>query len=435
MSLRTFAEHRPYTEAANRPLAKVGRFSAPLFRQSLMPTPGQPLSVLERAVEIYVTTPHGKFEVTNWRPENTVVEVCYLNRIPPSAVSLYVETGGELNLTTNLLSPIVDLVPLGSNLVIRPDRNINYHEIIPSVVITDVKAGDVSEYFFPNDGASQLLKGLSASECQKYVLQRVAAAVDEFGGDLNGPPVVVGVSGGGDSNILVGALLAAGVTNIRPVMMLGIPDWDKGRNRAEEICASHGVPLRIVESDEVGRLLGAKEGINWVASFEENYPDVDLEMLGTLAVRLVLSSIAREVGAKVIVTGLNLEDLLGEALMCVLEGQRPLPFPRRKVGDVEIFYPLFRCPKKIIDGCFPKFSLANYEDRFPSRLRGRAIAYYLAQSMNSLVPGIEFDLLEGLRGISGSEWESMHDDPDLGFTVLRPISSEAKRRWLSFLGH
>ena len=386
-------------------------------------------------VEICVATPHGRFEITNWRPDNTIAELCQLNKIPPSAVSLYVETDGQLHLTTNLLAPVSGLVPEGSNLVIRPDRNINYHEIIPSTVLTDVQDGDVSEYYFPRDSESHVLKGLSSKECQEYVYSRVAEAVAEFGEDLAVGPIVVGVSGGGDSNILVGALLAAGITNIQPVMMMGIPDWDKGRDRAEDICASHGVPIRIMESDEVGRLLGAKPGLNWVGSFEATYPDVDLEMLGTLAVRLVLSAVAKELGSKVVITGLNLEDLLGEALMCVLEGQRPLPYPRRKVGEVEIFYPLYKCPKKIIDGCFPKYSLANYEDRFPSRLRGRAIAYYLAQSMNGLVPGIEFDLLEGLRSISGTGWDSMHEDPDLGFTVLRQIGPDAKKRWLSFLGH
>lgn len=346
-------------------------------------------------MHICVTTPHGRFEITNWAPENTVLEVCQLNRIPPSAISLYVERDGELQLVTNLLAPVSAVVPPGANLVIRPDRNINYHEIIPETIVTDLSADDVSEYFFPNDSHSHLLKGLTSEECRQYVYDRVAAAVEEHGAGLHDGPVVVGVSGGGDSNILVGALLAAGVTNIRPVMMMGIPDWDKGRERAEEICASHGVHLRVVESDEVGRLIGAAPGRNWVQAFEQTYPDVDLEMLGTLGVRLALTAIARECGSKIVVTGLNLEDLLGEALMCVLEGQTPLPYPRRRVGDVEIFYPLYKCPKKIIDGCFPKYSLANYEDRFPSHMRGRALAYYLAQSMNGLIPGIEFDLLDG----------------------------------------
>ncbi|MDR6935339.1 hypothetical protein [Luteibacter sp. 3190] len=384
-------------------------------------------------MSIFVITPHGRFEVTNWKAENTILEVCQLNRIPANAISLYIEQAGSRRLVTNLLSTVDELVPPDANLTIRPDRNIDYHEIIPETIITDVGADDVSEYFFSNNNRSYLLSGLTSEECRDYVNASVNAVIDAHGSDIRAAHVVVGISGGGDSNALLGALVAAGVKNIYPVMMMGIPDWDRGKHRAEAICAAHNIPLRVVESGDVGRLLGVAEGRNWVQAFEETYPDVDFEMLGTLAVRLVLAAVAKEQGATTVITGTNLEDLLGEALMCILEGQPPLPYPRRKIGDIDIFYPLYTCPKKIIDGCFPKYSLENYEDRFPSRLRGRALAYYLAQSMNALIPGIEFDLLEGLRKLSRN-WDSSHFDSDLGFTVLRSISKESKDRWNAFLG-
>lgn len=384
-------------------------------------------------MHISVITPHGRFHVNNWNEDNTILEICQLNRIPANAVSLYIEQDGSRRLVTNLLTQVRDLVPPDADLTIRPDRNINYHEIIPETIITDVEPDDVSEYLFPNNNRSCLLSGLSSQECRDYVNSRVSSVIKNYGNDISDKPVVVGISGGGDSNALLGALVAAGVENLYPVMMMGIPDWDRGRHRAEAICAAHNIPLHVVESEQVGRLLGVAQGRNWVQAFEETYPDVDFEMLGTLAVRLVLGAVAKEQGSEIVITGTNLEDLLSEAFMCILEGQPPLPFPRRKVGNIDIFYPLYTCPKKIIDGCFPKYSLENYEDRFPSRLRGRALAYYLAQSMNTLVPGIEFDLLEGLRKMSRN-WDSAHDDPDLGFTVLRDISKESKDRWQAFLG-
>ena len=382
-------------------------------------------------------TPHGQFPITNWAPENTLLEICQLNRIPPSAISFYSEEGGELELVTDLLSQVGDLLPSTKKLVIRPDRNINYHEIIPTSIVSDLSADDVSEYFLPSNGNTHLHKGLSEEECTKHIYRRVAEAVEEYGAALKEQPVVVGVSGGGDSNVLVGSLIYSGISDIRPVMMLGIPDWDKGRQRAKDICDAHDLTLRYVEKDSVGKLLGAAPNHDWVKGFEDVYPDVDLEMLGTLAVRLVLASVAEEDGIEVCITGLNLEDLLAEAFMCILEGELPLSFPQRAIGNVNFFYPMYLCPKKIIDGCFPKYSLANYEDRYPSRLRGRALAYYLAQSMNGLIPGIEFDLARGLSKVSGKfdGWDSAHIDPDFGFTVLRPISPEAKLRWSAFLGH
>lgn len=385
-------------------------------------------------MRIVVASAHGRFELAGWSPEQTILEVCRLNRIPANSVSLYVDRGGELELITGLLRPVADLIKEGESLLIRPDRNINYHEIIPDRIIADVAPGDVSEYAFPYDDRTHHFRGMTSEECVAYIHQQVKEAIVEHGQELLDATVVVGVSGGGDSNVLVGALVAAGVRDIRPVMMMGIPDWDKGRDRAETTCAAYGLQLQVIESAEVGRLLGASPGHDWVSGFESTYPDVDLEMLGTLAVRLTLSAVAREVGTKHVITGLNLEDILGEALMCVMEGRAPLPYPHRTVGDIDIFYPLYRCPKKIIDGCFPKFSLANYEDRYPSHMRGRALAYYLAQSMNGLIPGIEFDLLNGLQRIGRDGSASMHADPDLGFVVLRSVSAEAKSKWMSFLG-
>jgi hypothetical protein len=110
-----------------------------------------------------------------------------------------------------------------------------------------------------------------------------------------------------------------------------------------------------------------------------------------------------------------------------------MPFPRRELDGVSIFYPLYHCPKRILDGCFPKYSLENYEDRYPSHLKGRAIAYGFAQSLNSLVPGLEFDLLNGLEKLS-EQWGSseMVYNPMMEFSTIGPISLDAQAKWRQY---
>jgi hypothetical protein len=47
---------------------------------------------------------------------------------------------------------------------------------------------------------------------------------------------------------------------IVPVIIKGIPDWDNGVPRAKELCDQYGLSLRILEEDEVCKLLNIKPG-------------------------------------------------------------------------------------------------------------------------------------------------------------------------------
>ena len=74
--------------------------------------------------------------------------------------------------------------------------------------------------------------------------------------------LLVGVSGGGDSNAMLYALsqLAGEGLTIHPVLIKGIPDWDLGVPRAQELCATYGLSLTIMEDTEVEALLGIAPG-------------------------------------------------------------------------------------------------------------------------------------------------------------------------------
>jgi tRNA(Ile)-lysidine synthase TilS/MesJ len=248
--------------------------------------------------------------------------------------------------------------------------------------------------------------------------------------------IVLGISGGGDSNTLVKSFVESGIVKkdqLIAVMMMGIPDWDLGKGRAEEICKSYGIEFRMIDSKTINLLLGKKAERDWVKDFEESFPDADLEVLGTHCIKLALQKVAKEQHAQAIVTGLNLEDILAECFLSLSKGVLPPHFPIRIIDGFEFWHPLYKIPKKIIDGCFPKYSFQNYSERFPSKMKGRAIPYYLSQSMHTLIPGIEFDLLEGFKKLSKQNLIHGFHDNELGFMTVERVDDDLKSKWKNFI--
>lgn len=387
-------------------------------------------------MEIIFVTAHGSYQINSLSREQSLSEICWFNKIPVQNVTFYGLMDGETSVYVGKDEPIKKFENLYQKIIIRPDRNIDYKGICQKDIKYRPSINPVAEYSFPSENSQENLHfEFSEKQCKEYVLNNVSSF---FETDVTIDPlskIVIGISGGGDSNTLIEAFLNTGkIKNdqITAVMMLGIPDWDKGRSRAEAICEKHGIELKFVNSQAVNGLLGRNGEGDWLEDFEKMFPDADLEVLGTLAVRLSLISVAKSVGAQSIVTGLNLEDVLSECLLTTMQGKLPLPFPVRMIDGISLWYPLYNIPKKILDGCYPKYSLANYEDRYPSKMLGRANVYYLAQMLNSLIPGSEFDLLKGYKELAKKNKDEGYYDEKLGFTVLQEIPQELKNRWIVF---
>lgn len=361
-----------------------------------------------------------------------------LEGIPRSATTIYGKPYGsnELELISSANDSLQALSSAFEHVYIRPDRNIDYAGIIGRPITSAKSDNPVASYHFVDHSASDpaIVKEFSKEECREFVARNVSQFLDLV--EPDGRPIVVGVSGGGDSNTLLHALAAdrrIKVEQLVPVMMLGIPDWDRGVNRAREICADLGLELRIVDRKQVNQLLGRTGSDDWPSAFEAHYPDTDLEVIGTLAVRLALSHVAREVGAQAAVTGLNIEDLLSECILSTMRGRTPLAFPVREIDDVSLWYPLYRIPKRLIDGCNPKFSLQNYDDRYPSVLYWRALSYYFAQQVASNIPGAEFVLLDGYQKLAAAAKRKPIFNDALGFSASADLDDESIDKWQAFL--
>ncbi len=248
------------------------------------------------------------------READSIVDVCRRYGIPVTQVSTYRESGsGVLTLFVRPYEPICEYLD-GGVLVIIPNRNIDYYALIGGEDIVREKPGAAtwirSRISGPGGPQGFVTEFLTPSEALELVASQVQDALLSSG--VEDEPLVVGVSGGGDSNALLGAIVRSGLVvkkNIFPVMMLGIPDWDEGRDRAAAICDSHGLRLRVVPEEETARILGfSKTDEDWVTAFEHQFPGDDLEVLGVYGVRRVLEAVAVELGARRIVIGSNLEE-------------------------------------------------------------------------------------------------------------------------------
>jgi tRNA(Ile)-lysidine synthase TilS/MesJ len=391
---------------------------------------------------VWLVTSHGRQRLESTGDER-LIDVLNRYGVPWSGISTYVvpRPHGEAR-----LSPCLDVVlrdfAAASEILLYFNRNVNPFLFALGgfqVVDSADPRREATEYFYQRlDNARSsseiFLKKLSPEECRAVIAERVAETVRSVlppGADL-----VVGVSGGGDSNALL-----HGLSQIRdhglvvhPVIIKGIPDWDAGVPRARELCDSYQLELSVMEEPEVKELLGIpRDSASLIDRFQSVFPGDDFEFLGTLLIRLALFKHAGAIGTRFVCTGLNLEDIVCEAMFRISTGLRPAAFPARVIGDNTLVLPLWLCPKRIIDGCFPSFSLANYDARYPCFSLGRNLYYSVVYSMQSHFPGFLEQLARGLSEVSRDNPVTYTFDEQLGFHVERFVPFPLRRSFQRLL--
>lgn len=391
---------------------------------------------------IIFNSAQGKYELQNDNSDETMIEFLKRKRIPYNAISLYGQqsTGNNLKLVVGLNKTLAELNSKYDNIIVQPDRNIDFQSLLqrPLEIIKNETQDYVGEYVLDslNKGQNSVLKKFSLDESKKFVNTAVGDVLAETKIDF-GKKIVFGISGGGDSNTLLEAFIANGFPkdNLIPVMIHGIPDMDQGTLRAREISREQGLKLIELSSKDVDRILGrVNQDGTWASDYEDLFND-DLESIATLVIRLGLAEVAKEYDAQAIVTGLNLEDILAESIAMVSKGYAPAKYPERIIDDTRIIYPLYRVPKKIIDATHPKYSLENYIQRFPSRSHWRAVSYYFAQSISTILPGMEFRLIDGFKKIAANAELPYRKDPSIGLPVLGEIDEKTENLWNQFINN
>ena len=393
----------------------------------------------ESSSTISVVTAHGR-QVLHSDGRERLIDVLIRNNVPWSAVSIYgYDPEGNLKLYSGLDKPLREFD--SKELLLYFNRNVNPFKfgVENFQVVADAESENYgTEYFYQNldnrnSSAEVYLKKLDPDECRSIIASRVSDMVTDYLPD--DVDLVVGVSGGGDSNsMLHGLSKMKDKVRIHPVIIKGIPDWDKGVPRAVELCKNYGLELKIIEPNEVKDLLGIPhDSSSLIDRFERTFEGDDFEFLGTLLIRLALTKYAREIGTRYICTGLNLEDILCENLYRISTGLKPASCPARTIGDMTLVMPLWLCPKRIIDGCFPKYSLDNYEARYPCFSLGRNLYYSVIYAMQSQFPGFPEQLARGLSNLAKANPVEYKLDEQLGFYVERLVPLDLRHKFNKML--
>jgi hypothetical protein len=315
------------------------------------------------------------------------------------------------------------------------NRNIQIGNFINQDVCLYEQPGFTTEHISANDEVGDnsfatAVVQLSNEDVIELAAESVRDTLHQLPGVMGGgKKIVVGYSGGGDSNLLLTALLRAGMkeTQIVPTMVMGISDWDRQVDVAKNHCNELGLRLNLIKEEQAARLAKLDSVGNALTRFRREFPDTGKEFFGTWLLRKVLTEVARLYHNSPVFIGTNREDVLAEALYLLAAGMPPLPFPVREIDGIQFVSPLFKLPKKVIDGAYPSYSIKNYLNRDESDDRGRSIFYYLVYMMQDCLPGVDLTLLQGLRQLCSQE--NLVWDDELADHVLRTDTGDAKESW------
>lgn len=119
---------------------------------------------------------------------------------------------------------------------------------------------------------------------------------------------------------------------------------------------------------------------------------------------------------------------MAELLFCLMNGRRPLPYPKRRTGDVDYLMPVWDVPKVLLDSCYPRVSEVNYSERIDGTAPRRSSIYYQAHALDAIVPQMSMSLMVGVRDLMDSldGWETL--DAIDGTPLLHTGHGDPKER-------
>jgi tRNA(Ile)-lysidine synthase TilS/MesJ len=394
--------------------------------------------------QVVLETQHG-CRLLEGGPDDTVATVLHLAGVPLSAVWTYIRDDEYVEAG----SAPVRFVPASTRLgeshgVVRARANRNVDlvglsRLAPSAA--QGKAAPTTEWTFPGIGGGAYDRTeamLSQEDCVSIVREAACRVLDAWPPDM-ARRLVVGISGGGDSNVLLTALVESeriALSDVVPVIVLG-PDMEQHLRMARELCGELDCPLTAIDDDEAARLAGIHSVRDYFFAFERHYPDADIDFAWTWLLRRALAGAARERGVGVVAIGANREDLLSEGFLRLARGLAPMPAPYRRIGTEVFVYPMCEVPKKIGDGAYPRRSLDNYETRTQSVAAGRSAFYQLAYLLADHLPGMDMTLLAGFNQL-GTETAAQQDpivlDSEIHDHIADRMSDpEQRERWKALL--
>ncbi|MFC5253422.1 hypothetical protein [Streptomyces nigrescens] len=335
----------------------------------------------------------------------TLGELLLANRFPPSLFQAY-EAPGDGTLKAVPMSLALSEIPEGRNVILQCIRNTDIDALRPNEMETVHHSQDPVAAMFDFQWADEAKSPthrvhlVDAEGMRDIIFGKIADFLTRQDASL---PLVAGISGGGDSNTLVQGmhryaskqnLDASKITCFTLVMP---PIWpESAADRARELCSEAGFEHRVLYPKDMAQLLGMNESPErlW-EELSDRYTADLAHFFGTFFINLAGRAICEEVNGSQLLVGYNREDVMAELLFCLVNGRRPMPFPKRRTGSTDVLMPVWDVPKNMLDSCYPHYSEANYSERVDSSAVRRSSIYYMAHCLDALVPQMSMSLMTG----------------------------------------
>lgn len=365
------------------------------------------------------------------------------NRFPPSMFQAY-EVPGDGSLRPVPISHTLDAIPATSNVILQCMRNTDA-DLVPFTLDTqahtDHPVAAMYDLKYAEKDSHHSVHLVDDEQLRDIVFDKIADFLHEHRVEL---PLVAGISGGGDSSSIVQGVrrhVTAKNLSADHVLCFTVvldPLWrGSAAERARELCEGHGFGHRVLYAEDIAALLGmnASPQALW-SEIRSSYGPDSSHFFGTWLLNLVGRALNKEIGGSSLLMGYNREDVMAELLFCLMNGRRPLPYPKRRTGDVDCFMPVWDVPKVLLDSCYPQVSEVNYSERIDSTAPRRSSIYYQAHALDAIVPQMSLSLMTGVRTLMDSlngwaELEAIDGTPLLHTGHGNPQDREALVRLIA----
>ncbi|MGE5828135.1 MAG: hypothetical protein ACM30G_07170 [Micromonosporaceae bacterium] len=275
---------------------------------------------------------------------------------------------------------------------------------------------------FDRDGKVEVqTEHLDATSFVTYIEQTFASSVQTdrlLGPDM---PAIVGLSGGRDSVAFLALLERCqdtlGRCPLTAVTVTGLPDWDEPATfkAAQDVAASLGIEQVIVDADEIQETFHLNRSFHAVMNEVAASRSAELIMIITHHVmRRMVETVAQRRGIRTVMLGLNSDDLLATVVTWLTSGFTMGSIPRRRVGELDYVFPLYRITKKeltlYLELVAPELNRQGTPGRFTTGPAERSLAYAVADHLYDLWPAIDYYVFDAYRSIADRIVLEPHDE-------------------------
>jgi len=301
-----------------------------------------------------------------------------------------------------------------SNVILQCIRNIDLKQILPQKTLNKKIENPINilrDYDIGNHDCEETVTEIDDNVAKDIVSDKVKKFMQE-NSDEN--TLIVGISGGGDSNTLVKSLKDYSTQHSPTKKYLCFtltldPIWpEEGARRAQELCQKYSVDHRIFDEKAIENFLGMRASLqDFYKEFLNKFGRDTQNFFATYIIARVARKLCIQSKTNEFCLGFNREDLLAEIIFALMNGRKPLEYPVRMFDNMKLLMPLWDIPKKLLDSCYPKYSLENYQEREVGDERGtfqRSLIFYLGHAFDDIYNNFGLSFMIGIKKLFKNNW-------------------------------